>query len=75
MAIARATALGYGDIYPVTGVGRAAGVATMVVGISAFAVGTAKVAEFLVRADVEALADNVSQLVEAPEMTHTTGSE
>lgn len=41
--------VGYGDVYPVTTVGRIVGVFTMVVGIGSFAVVTAKVAEFLVR--------------------------
>jgi voltage-gated potassium channel len=43
------TTVGYGDVFPVTGPGRVIGVFTMVVGISTFAVVTAKVAEFLVR--------------------------
>lgn len=43
------TTVGYGDVAPVTVVGRAIGVMTMVVGISTFAVVTAKIAEFLVR--------------------------
>lgn len=43
------TTVGYGDVYPVTVAGRLIGMATMVVGISTFAVVTAKVAEFLVR--------------------------
>jgi voltage-gated potassium channel len=46
------TTVGYGDIAPITFVGRAVGVFTMVVGISTFAVITAKVAEFLVRGDL-----------------------
>ena len=46
------TTVGYGDVAPVTTAGRLVGVATMVVGISTFAVVTAKVAEFLVRADL-----------------------
>jgi voltage-gated potassium channel len=45
------TTVGYGDVAPITFVGRAVGVFTMVVGISTFAVITAKAAEFLVRAD------------------------
>ena len=43
------TTVGYGDVYPVTAVGRVIGVFTMVVGISTFAIVTAKVAELLVR--------------------------
>jgi voltage-gated potassium channel len=46
------TTVGYGDVAPVTTVGRLVGVVTMVVGISTFAIVTAKVAEFLVRADL-----------------------
>ena len=45
------TTVGYGDIYPITAAGRIAAGFTMIVGISTFALITAKVAEFLVRAD------------------------
>ena len=44
--------MGYGDVVPVTPLGRMIGVATMLVGISTFAVITAKMAEFLVRSDL-----------------------
>jgi voltage-gated potassium channel len=47
------TTVGYGDVYPVTAFGRVIGVFTMLVGISTFAVVTAKVAEFLVRSDMD----------------------
>jgi voltage-gated potassium channel len=43
------TTVGYGDIYPLTSIGRIVGGITMLVGISAFAVVTARVASFLVR--------------------------
>jgi voltage-gated potassium channel len=45
------TTVGYGDITPVTVVGRIVGMITMVVGISAFAVVTARIAQILVRFD------------------------
>ena len=57
------TTVGYGDIYPVTFVGRIIGVITMVVGISTFAVVTAKMAEFLVRSESRA---KVSDVENAP---------
>lgn len=48
------TTVGYGDIYPVTPVGRIIGGFTMIVGISTFALVTAKIAEFLVRSETTA---------------------
>lgn len=45
------TTVGYGDVFPVTPVGRIIGGFTMVVGISTFALVTAKMAQFLVRED------------------------
>ena len=45
------TTVGYGDIYPITAAGRIIGGFTMIVGISTFALITAKVAEYLVRSD------------------------
>ena len=50
------TTVGYGDVYPTTAAGRMIAAMTMVVGISAFAVVTAKIAEYLVRVDDEARA-------------------
>lgn len=48
-AISTVTTVGYGDVYPVTGVGRAIAAVTMLVGISSLAVVTARVAQFLIR--------------------------
>ncbi len=50
-SMATITTVGYGDIFPVTPAGRLIGGFTMIVGISTFALVTAKVAEFLVRRD------------------------
>ncbi len=50
-SLATITTVGYGDIYPVTTAGRIIGGFTMIVGISTFALVTAKVAQFLVRPD------------------------
>lgn len=52
------TTVGYGEIYPVTFLGRVVGGITMVVGISVFAMVTAKFAEVLVRLNREAAADS-----------------
>jgi voltage-gated potassium channel len=49
------TTAGSGEFYPVTAAGRIVGGFTMIVGISTFAVVTAKVAEFLVRSSVEGI--------------------
>jgi voltage-gated potassium channel len=45
------TTVGYGDVFPVTFAGRCIAAVTMVVGISTFAIVTAKVAEFFLRSD------------------------
>jgi voltage-gated potassium channel len=50
-ALATITTVGYGDIFPVTIAGRVIGGFTMIIGISTFAVVTARVAQFLVRDD------------------------
>jgi voltage-gated potassium channel len=49
------TTVGYGDIAPTSSAGRIVAGITMLVGISAFAVVTAKVAEFLVRVERDAI--------------------
>ena len=46
-AAATITTVGYGDVYPVTPVGRLVGGFTKVVGISSFALVTATIAQFL----------------------------
>jgi voltage-gated potassium channel len=45
------TTVGYGDVAPVTTAGRLVGFAAMIVGISTFAVVTARIASFLVRVE------------------------
>lgn len=50
-SLATITTVGYGDIYPVTAAGRVIGGFTMIIGISTFALVTAKVAQFLVRSE------------------------
>jgi len=45
------TTVGYGDVFPTTGAGRVVAAITMVVGISTFAIVTARVASFLVRGE------------------------
>lgn len=50
-SLATITTVGYGDIYPVTSAGRIIGGFTMIIGISTFALVTAKIAQFLVRHD------------------------
>ena len=52
-SFATITTVGYGDIYPTTPAGRLIGGFTMLVGITSFALVTAKLAEFLVRTDRE----------------------
>jgi voltage-gated potassium channel len=43
------TTVGYGDIYPVTAIGRLIAIFTMLVGIGTLAVVTARIAKFLIR--------------------------
>jgi voltage-gated potassium channel len=60
------TTVGYGDISPVTGVGRVIGGLTMIVGITTFSTLTAQIATFLVRASSEESTENESGLNAAP---------
>jgi voltage-gated potassium channel len=53
-SLATITTVGYGDVFPITAEGRIVGGFTMIVGIATFAILTAKIAEFLVRADTTA---------------------
>lgn len=48
-AISTVTTVGYGDIFPVTGIGRTIAAVTMLVGISSLALVTARIAQFLIR--------------------------
>jgi voltage-gated potassium channel len=45
------TTVGYGDIYPVTAIGKVIAVFTMVVGVSTLAVVTARIAQFLIKTE------------------------
>ena len=58
------TTVGYGDLYPVTAGGRLVAAFTMVVGISTFAVVTARLAEFLFRDDSDRPRPTVDDLHE-----------
>jgi voltage-gated potassium channel len=60
------TTVGYGDVYPVTAVGRVISAIAMLVGISTFAVVTAKIAEFLVRSEREAANEELKQGPNSP---------
>lgn len=50
-ALTTIATVGYGDITPTTTPGRFVGAATMIIGVGAFAVVTASIAEFLLRSD------------------------
>jgi voltage-gated potassium channel len=43
------TTVGYGDIYPVTAIGRLVALFTMLIGVSTLAIVTARIAKFLIR--------------------------
>lgn len=48
-AAATVTTVGYGDIYPVTAIGRLVAVMAMIIGISSLAIVTARIAQFLIQ--------------------------
>lgn len=50
-SLATITTVGYGDVFPVTGAGRIVGAITMVIGISVFAIVTARIASFFTTDD------------------------
>ena len=56
-SLATITTVGYGDVFPVTGAGRIIGALTMVVGISVFAVVTARIAAVFTKDESEAPTD------------------
>jgi voltage-gated potassium channel len=57
-AIVTSATVGYGDIYPVTTLGRITGVAVMVAGISVFAIGTGAIAQTFLAAQTETLRED-----------------
>jgi voltage-gated potassium channel len=52
-SLATITTVGYGDVSPITTAGRIVGGFTMVIGISSFAIITAKIAQFLMRPEID----------------------
>jgi voltage-gated potassium channel len=69
------TTVGYGDVVPVTGVGRTIGLVAMVVGISTFAVVTARAAAFLVTDDDASVTDHIASepvRLDVATVTHLT---